>query len=58
MTDAAITVTDLRHWRTEVLKDVAAAEYDLAKWRAMLAWIDAEILNLEEEHGTDPRSIP
>lgn len=48
----------LSMWRTEVANDVRQAEYELAKARAMLAWIDAEIRKLKEDHGTDPRSIP
>ena len=49
----------LSMWRRlHAANDVRQAEYELAKARAMLAWIDAEIRKLKEEHGTDPRSIP
>ena len=44
-----LTLIDLQVWRAEVKQDVTDAEYELAKARAMLAWIDAEIRNLEAE---------
>lgn len=44
-----LTRADLLKWRSQVARDVQDAEYELAKWRAMLAWLDREIDKVEAE---------
>lgn len=43
-----LSLHELKLWRDEVSMELAPLEYDLAKWQALLAWIDAEIAKLKE----------
>ncbi|HWC30711.1 MAG TPA: hypothetical protein VG845_11585 [Dehalococcoidia bacterium] len=42
-----LELCQLREWRELIAQDVRDAEYEAAKCRAMLAWLDAYIRRLE-----------